>query len=162
MPLICLHGLLTLSPILTVLFYHFRMYRTLTNSKLIRRLSNRSIVLNNIFGYLHSSFLNIAFQKNSPEILIFTLYAAKFLDMSQQKYFRLYSAYFLQEYWTHNKTCAILINECEKMLSICLNKQTTRICSHANPAFQRKFYLIKLAEKALHPQKSILIWRTVL
>ena len=57
------------------------MYRTLTNPKLSCRLAHCRVVIDNIFGYLNSSFLNITFQKISPAILVFTLYAGERLIM---------------------------------------------------------------------------------
>lgn len=60
-----------------VLFHHHYMYRTLANPKMFRRLTHRRIIINNISGYFHSSFLNIGFHKNSPAILVFTLYAGE-------------------------------------------------------------------------------------
>ena len=43
------------------------MDRTLTNPKPLRRLPHRSIVLNNIVGNLDCTFLNIIFQKGTPQ-----------------------------------------------------------------------------------------------
>ena len=42
------------------------------------RLTHRRVIVDDISGYLHSSFLNIGFHKNSPAILVFTLYAGEF------------------------------------------------------------------------------------
>ena len=62
-------------------FRYVFMYRTLTNTKFPCRLPYGRIIVNNIFGYLHSSFLDIAFQKYSPAILVFTLYAVDIFYM---------------------------------------------------------------------------------
>lgn len=61
----------------SVLYCYNYMYRTLANPKMFRRLTHRRIIINNISGYFHSSFLNIGFHKNSPAILVFTLYAGE-------------------------------------------------------------------------------------
>lgn len=45
-------------------FCYVFMYRTLADPKLLCRLPYCGVIVNNIFGYLHSSFLNITFQKN--------------------------------------------------------------------------------------------------
>ena len=45
------------------------MYRTLANSKMFRRLTHRRVIINNISGYFHSSFLNIGFHKNPLQYL---------------------------------------------------------------------------------------------
>ena len=50
MPLICLHGLLTLSPILTVLFYHFRMYGTFADFEFFCGGSDGRVGRNDVIG----------------------------------------------------------------------------------------------------------------
>ena len=62
----------------TALYCYNHMYRTLADSKMFRCLTHRRIIINNISGYFHSSFLNIGFHKKSPAILVFTLYAGNF------------------------------------------------------------------------------------
>lgn len=62
----------------SVLYCYNYMYRTLADSKMFRCLTHRRIIINNISGYFHSSFLNIGFHKKSPAILVFTLYAGNF------------------------------------------------------------------------------------
>ena len=54
------------------------MYRTLADPEMLCRLPHGRVIVNNISGNLHGSFLNITFQKNSPAILVFTLYAGVF------------------------------------------------------------------------------------
>lgn len=61
----------------SVLYCYNYMYRTLADSKMFRCLTHRRIIINNISGYFHSSFLNIGFHKKSPAILVFTLYAGE-------------------------------------------------------------------------------------
>lgn len=61
----------------TVLYYHFYMYRTLTDTELFRCLPHRCTVLYNIIRNLHGSFLNIIFQKNPPANILFTMYAGE-------------------------------------------------------------------------------------
>ena len=51
----------------TVLFCYYRMYRTLTNPKLLRRLPHRGIVLNNIVGNVHCTLFNIVLQEKTPQ-----------------------------------------------------------------------------------------------
>ena len=48
----------------TVLLCYIRMYRTLTDAKFLRRLSDRSIIFYNKLSHLHGSFFNIILQKN--------------------------------------------------------------------------------------------------
>lgn len=59
----------------SVLYCYNHMYRTLAYPKMLRSLSDCCIIFNNICCNLDCSFFNITFQKNSPAILIFTLYA---------------------------------------------------------------------------------------
>ena len=54
-------------PTQTVLFCYYRMYRTLTYPKLLRRLPHRGIVLNNIIGNVHRTLFDIIFQKETPQ-----------------------------------------------------------------------------------------------
>lgn len=54
------------------------MFCTLTDPKLLRRLSHRRIVFYYIISDLHGSLLNIIFQKNPPANIIFTMYAGVF------------------------------------------------------------------------------------
>ena len=65
-PLICLHGLLILSPILTVLFYHFCMYRRLGNSKPSGCLAHGSVVVDNVIRNSNGPFFNIFLHGISP------------------------------------------------------------------------------------------------
>jgi len=52
------------------------MYRTLTDSKLLRRLTYGCLCLNNIFCNFHCPLFDIIFQKKkSPEDTVFTMYA---------------------------------------------------------------------------------------
>lgn len=51
------------------------MYRTLADSKLLRRLPHSRVILNYIISNLHGSFLNVIFQKNPPANIVFTMYA---------------------------------------------------------------------------------------
>ena len=62
-PLICLHGLLILSPILTVLFYHFCMYRTLPDSECLGGLTHGGIVFDDVRCNAHRTFFDIIFQR---------------------------------------------------------------------------------------------------
>lgn len=55
------------------------MYRALTDSKLLCGLTHCRIVIYNVFGYFYGSFFYIAFQRKSPAILVFTLYAEDLL-----------------------------------------------------------------------------------
>lgn len=48
------------------LFCYYRMYRTLTNSKFLRRLPYRSLSFYNILCNFNRSFFDIIFHKNSP------------------------------------------------------------------------------------------------
>ena len=54
------------------------MHRALTDSKMLRRLPHGGVVIDNISGDFHGSFLNITFQTKSPALLVFTLYARDF------------------------------------------------------------------------------------
>ena len=54
-PLICLHGLLILSPILTVLFYHFRMHGRFGKSEVLCRLPDGGAVLDDVHSQLSGS-----------------------------------------------------------------------------------------------------------
>ena len=54
------------------------MYRTLADPEMFCRLPHGRVIVNNISGNLHGSFLNITFQTKTPAILIFTLYAGLF------------------------------------------------------------------------------------
>ena len=54
------------------------MYRTLANPKMFCRLPHGRVIVNDISGNLHGSFLNITFQTKSPAILVFTLYAGDY------------------------------------------------------------------------------------
>ena len=54
------------------------MYRTLADPEMFCRLPHGRIIVNDISGNLHGSFLNITFQTKSPAILVFTLYAGLF------------------------------------------------------------------------------------
>ena len=56
-------------------FGHVLMYRTLADSKPLRRLPHRRAVLYNIICNLHGSLFNIIFQKNPPANIVFTMYA---------------------------------------------------------------------------------------
>ena len=67
MPPICLHGLLTLSPILTVLIYHFRMDRALAYPKFLRRLPHRGIVVYDVIGNGNGPLFDIILQKKTPQ-----------------------------------------------------------------------------------------------
>ena len=58
------------------------MYRAFTYPEMLRSLPDRGIVLDNISCNLHRSFFNITFQKKSPALLVFTLYAEESLNMS--------------------------------------------------------------------------------
>ena len=64
---------LTVSPILTVLIYHFRMHRTLADSKLLRRLTHRSVMVYDVIGDFHCPFLNIFFHGITPENVFYNL-----------------------------------------------------------------------------------------
>ena len=64
-----------LSPMQTILFCHYHMYSTLTNSKLFCRLPHRCVIFYNIICNLHGSFCNIILQKNPPANIVFTMYA---------------------------------------------------------------------------------------
>ena len=50
----------------TILFYHFRMYRTLTDSKFLRCLPHCRIVFNDIIRYIYRSFFDIILQGFPP------------------------------------------------------------------------------------------------
>ena len=63
-PLICLHGLLILSPILTVLFYHFCMYGAFADVKRFRRTAYSGIILYHIQPQRNRPFLRQPFQSN--------------------------------------------------------------------------------------------------
>ena len=54
------------------------MYRTLTDPKLLCRLSHSSTIFYNIIRNLHGSLFNIIFQKNPPANIVFTMYAGVF------------------------------------------------------------------------------------
>ncbi len=62
----------------SVLYCYNHMYRTLADPEMFCRLPHGRVIVNDISGNLHSSFLNITFQTKSPAILIFTLYAGLF------------------------------------------------------------------------------------
>ena len=62
------------------------MYCTLTDPKLLRRLSHRRIVFYYIISDLHGSLLNIIFQKNPPANIIFTMYAGEVTCMQSKQY----------------------------------------------------------------------------
>ena len=51
------------------------MYRTLADSKLLRRLPHGRVILYDIISNLHGSLFNIIFQKNPPANVVFTMYA---------------------------------------------------------------------------------------
>ena len=53
------------------------MYRTLTDPKLLCRLSHSSAIFYNIICNLHGSLFNIIFQKNPPANIVFTMYAER-------------------------------------------------------------------------------------
>ena len=53
------------------------MYRTLTDSKLLRCLPHSRVILYDIISNLHGSFLNVIFQKNPPAYILFTMYAGE-------------------------------------------------------------------------------------
>ena len=74
MPLICLHGLLTLSPILTVLFYHFRMYGAFADTEPAGGFAHGGAVLDDICGQLAGSLLNISLQDPTLPIPICSMY----------------------------------------------------------------------------------------
>ena len=44
------------------------------------------VIVNDISGNLHSSFLNITFQTKTPAILVFTLYARVFCIMQERSF----------------------------------------------------------------------------
>lgn len=54
------------------------MYRTLADPEMLCCLPHGRVIVNDISGNLHGSFLNITFQTKSPAILVFTLYARDF------------------------------------------------------------------------------------
>ena len=58
-----------------VLYYHFYMYRTLTDPELLRSLPHSRIILYYIYGNFHSPLLNIILQKTPPANIVFTMYA---------------------------------------------------------------------------------------
>ena len=60
-------------------FCYVFMYRALADSKLLCGLTHCRIVIYNVFGYFYGSFFYIAFQRKSPALLVFTLYAEDFL-----------------------------------------------------------------------------------
>ena len=62
------------------------MYRTLADPEMLRRLPNCGTVIYDIIGDFHGSFLNIISQKNSPAILVFTLYARVFCIMQERSF----------------------------------------------------------------------------
>ena len=55
------------------------MYRTLADPEMLCRLPHGRVIVNDISGNLHGSFLNITFQTKTPAILVFTLYAEDLL-----------------------------------------------------------------------------------
>ena len=59
-------------------FGNIFMYRTLTDSKLLCRLPHSRVIFYNIISNLHGPLLNIIFQKNPPDNVIFTMYAGIF------------------------------------------------------------------------------------
>lgn len=59
----------------TVLYCYNRMYRRLTDPKLLCSLPYRGIMFNDIFCDLDRSFLDITFQVSSSAIFVFTIYA---------------------------------------------------------------------------------------
>lgn len=73
-PLICLHGLLILSPILTVLFYHFCMYGGFTHAELLCGTAHSSFVLYDILPQHGGSVLNILLHRNTPLSVILVLH----------------------------------------------------------------------------------------
>ena len=58
-------------------FGNILMYRTLTDPKLLCRLSHSSTIFYNIICNLHGSLFNIIFQKNPPANIVFTMYAER-------------------------------------------------------------------------------------
>ena len=62
------------------------MYRTLADPEMISRLPQGRVIVNDISGNLHSSFLNITFQTKTPAILVFTLYARVFCIMQERSF----------------------------------------------------------------------------
>ena len=71
-PLICLHGLLILSPILIVLFYHFCMHRGLADAEFPRRRTHRCPVFYQVKGQLTGPFLHVPF--DSAPLLSHTMH----------------------------------------------------------------------------------------
>lgn len=71
-PLICLHGLLILSPILTVLFYHFCMHRGLADAEFPRRRTHRCPVFYQVKGQLTGPLLHVPF--DSAPLLSHTMH----------------------------------------------------------------------------------------
>ena len=61
MPPICLHGLLTLSPILTVLIYHFRMDGGFADAELFGGGTDGSTALYDVKGEIARPLLHVAF-----------------------------------------------------------------------------------------------------
>ena len=53
----------------SVLYCYNHMYRALTDPKMLRSLSHRSIIFNNILCYLRCSLLNIIFHQNPLQYL---------------------------------------------------------------------------------------------
>ncbi len=64
-------------------FCYVFMYRTLADPKLLCRLPYCGVIVNNIFGYLHSSFLNITFQKNIPCDTCFYIVCRGYFDYAR-------------------------------------------------------------------------------
>ena len=74
-------------------FRYVFVNRTLANPKLFCRLSYCRIVLDNISGYFHSSFLNITFQKNPLRYL--------FLHCMQGRFFICHASVNAAQKFTH-------------------------------------------------------------
>lgn len=62
------------------------MYRTLADPEMFCRLPHGRVIVNDISGNLHGSFLNITFQTKTPAILVFTLYARVFCIMQERSF----------------------------------------------------------------------------
>ena len=73
----------------SVLYCYNHMYRALTDPEMLRSLSHRSIIFNNILRYLRCSLLNIIFHQNPLQYL--------FLHCMQGILFYYSNHYFLQK-----------------------------------------------------------------
>ena len=68
-PLICLHGLLILSPILTVLFYHFRMDSAFADAELFGGGADSGPVFYDVLSKRDGTLLDVPFQSNNTPCL---------------------------------------------------------------------------------------------